>query len=96
MENIASIHIFFGRLTSRVPDQPFHASYMPVDGRLVQSRVPYGRLFVKVSYSVDFQKPTNETVNIFIYTVGHNINKYKIRVQRTHVMSICYYNVLNK
>jgi len=73
MKNIATIHIFFGRLTSRIPDQPFHASYVPVDGRLVQSCVSYGRLFVQVSYTVDFQKPTNETVNI-IYTVSHYIN----------------------
>jgi len=95
MKNIATIHGLFGRLTSRVPDQPFHARNVPVDGRLVQSRVPYGRFFVQVSYTVDFQKPTNETVNI-VYTVSHNINKYKTRVQRTHVISICYYNVLNK
>lgn len=90
MKNIATIHIFFGGLTSRVPDQPFHASYVPVDGRLVQSCVSHGRFFVQVSYTVDFQKPTNETVDITIYTVSHYINKYKTRVQRT------YYNVLNK
>lgn len=85
MKNIATVHIFFGRLTSRVPDQPFHASYVPVDGRLVQGCVPYGRFFVQVSYTVNFQKPTNETVDIIIYTVNRNINKYTRTANARHV-----------
>lgn len=57
MKSVATVHVLFGGLTSRVSGQPFDAGDVIVERRFVQCRQSLGRFLVEVTYPVDFQKP---------------------------------------
>lgn len=60
MKSVTTFHVLFAGLTRREPGKPFHTSQVPVDGRLVQSRVSNARFLVQVFYPVEFQKSEND------------------------------------